>query len=62
VSRARDGGEAEALELDRADPLAHLRARFHLPRAADGTPHAYFAGNSLGLQPIGAAAAVAREL
>jgi len=51
-----------ALELDRADPLAALRDRFHLPRGEDGDPRIYFAGNSLGLQPRSAAGAVRREL
>jgi len=42
--------ERQALDLDAADPLPTRRAEFHVPphRAADA---AYFAGNSLGLQP-----------
>jgi kynureninase len=39
-----------------------MRDRFHLPVAPDGSPAIYFAGQSLGLQPKAAAAAVAREL
>jgi kynureninase len=39
------------LALDAADPLARFRGHFHIPGAADGSPMAYFAGNSLGLQP-----------
>lgn len=54
--------EAFARRLDERDPLAGYRARFHLPRGPDGTPLVYFAGNSLGLQPVGAAAAVEQEL
>jgi kynureninase len=45
--------EAAAIALDESDPLPTLRPRFHIPpdpsgRSADS---AYFAGNSLGLQP-----------
>ena len=39
-----------------------MRDRFHIPSAPDGTPAIYFAGQSLGLQPRTAAAAVATEL
>ena len=49
---------AAARALDSADELASLRARFHLPLAADGKPAIYLCGNSLGPQPIGAGAAV----
>lgn len=46
-------GEAEALERDRTDPLPTLRAQFHVPPDPSGRygEVAYFAGNSLGLQP-----------
>jgi kynureninase len=37
-------------DLDAADPLPTLRERFHVPPWRDGEA-AYFAGNSLGLQP-----------
>lgn len=47
----------EALELDVADPLAGLRARFRVP---DGL--IYLDGNSLGALPVGVAAAVARTV
>jgi kynureninase len=43
--------DAYAAALDAADPLHALRDAFHLPLHADGTPLAYFVGNSLGLQP-----------
>jgi kynureninase len=45
--------EDGARELDRGDPLPSLRARFHLPPDPSGRypDAAYFAGNSLGLQP-----------
>ncbi len=49
--------EAHAAELDAADPLAPLRARFHVP---PGT--IYLLGNSLGLQSRDAEQAVARAM
>lgn len=42
--------DAYALARDAADPLRHFRDEFHLP-LHEGTPQAYFVGNSLGLQP-----------
>ena len=50
-----------AAELDAADPLAAFRQEFHLPAGPDGRPVAYFCGNSLGLQPKAARAAVEQE-
>ncbi|MFC7300120.1 kynureninase [Cognatiluteimonas weifangensis] len=49
--------DAYALAQDAADPLSTLRAQFHVPRHGDGE-QAYFCGNSLGLQPRGARAAI----
>ncbi|MCJ0824899.1 kynureninase [Luteimonas sp. 50] len=49
--------DAYALAQDAADPLSALRGQFHLPRHRDGE-QAYFCGNSLGLQPMGARAVV----
>jgi kynureninase len=43
-------GPAAARELDAADELTTLRDQFHLPPFGAGEA-AYFAGNSLGLQP-----------
>ncbi|MBO3115851.1 kynureninase [Winogradskyella sp. DF17] len=40
-----------ALQLDKADPLASYRTKFHIPKHTDGTDIIYFCGNSLGLQP-----------
>jgi kynureninase len=39
-----------AAELDRADPLAACRQRFHIPQL-EGRDEIYLCGNSLGLQP-----------
>jgi kynureninase len=48
--------------LDRRDPLAEFRERFHIPRGADGQRQVYLAGNSLGLQPISVKGLVEQEL
>ncbi len=55
-------------ELDRVDPLAAMRAQFHVPTflpAASGATRReqlYFTGNSLGLQPKATRALVDEEL
>jgi len=54
--------EGFALGLDAADELARFRDRFRVPRGPDGIPRTYFVGNSLGLQPVDAAACVEREM
>jgi kynureninase len=54
--------EADALARDRADPLSSWRERFLIPVGRDGTPSIYLAGQSLGLQPTSARAAIEREL
>lgn len=41
----------ETRELERADPVASRRERFHIPRAPGGGECVYLCGNSLGLQP-----------
>lgn len=52
-----------ARALDAADPLARLRAEFHLPlHPPTGQPTIYLCGNSLGLQPRRTAAYVQQEL
>ena len=53
--------DTSALARDAADPLACFRAEFLFPQHAGRDLH-YFVGNSLGLQPRGAAAMVADEL
>ena len=53
--------DAWALAQDAADPLARFRAEFHVPQHEGGDMH-YFVGNSLGLQPRGAAEAVQGEM
>ncbi len=50
-----------AQELDRKDPLAHFRSRFHIPQH-NGKDTIYFCGNSLGLQPKSAKAHIERDL
>lgn len=52
---------AFAQALDRDDPLRHFRDRFHTPQR-DGQPLTYLCGNSLGLQPKSARAALEHEL
>ncbi|MGB2739642.1 MAG: kynureninase [Cognaticolwellia sp.] len=47
-----------AKQLDHNDPLASMREQFSIPKQADGTDEYYFTGNSLGLQPKLARAAV----
>jgi kynureninase len=46
---------------DATDPLRAFRDEFHFPQK-DGQPVIYFTGNSLGLQPKGAATALKQEL
>lgn len=48
--------------LDRDDPLAACRERFHIPARPDGQPVIYLCGNSLGLMPRTAREAVNTEL
>jgi kynureninase len=54
--------EADALARDAADPLGAWRDEFLLPVGPDGTPAIYLAGQSLGLQPKTARAAIEAEL
>ncbi|GGV33166.1 kynureninase [Actinomadura cremea] len=56
--------ENEALRLDETDPLPALRGEFLVPPAPGGTYEeaAYFAGNSLGLQPRAVAGRLREEL
>lgn len=44
----------DALRNDADDPLHRLRARFALPRTADGESAIYLCGHSLGLMPLAA--------
>jgi kynureninase len=50
-----------ALELDRTDPLASYRQRFHIPQH-QGKDEIYLCGNSLGLQPRDTQRLVQEEL
>jgi kynureninase len=56
--------EKHAIELDGGDELPTLREQFHIPPAPGGSfaEAAYFAGNSLGLQPRVTAARLTGEL
>ena len=55
--------EEDARARDAAEALTpSMRDRFHIPTAPDGSPAIYLAGQSLGLQPRTAAAAIATEL
>ena len=54
--------EADALARDAADPLWSFHDRFLLPVGPDGSPAVYLAGQSLGLQPRTARAALDVEL
>ena len=54
--------EEWALARDAEDALAWARREFEYPTATDGTPLIYLCGNSLGLMPRGARAAVQAEL
>ncbi|MFM9944427.1 MAG: kynureninase [Bacteroidia bacterium] len=50
-----------AKSLDKKDPLAHFRQRFHFP-ILNGKEAIYLTGNSLGLQPKTARAALEQEM
>lgn len=53
--------EEFARQMDRDDPLKDLRSKYFFPQH-EGNDVLYFCGNSLGLQPKGAAASVQQEL
>ncbi len=53
---------AFAQEMDKADPLAPFRARFHIPKTKSGVDSIYLCGNSLGLEPVAVRAAMIQEL
>ena len=53
--------QEHAEQLDRSDPLAAFRSRFHIPKH-DGGDQIYLCGNSLGLQPKSVQAALQQEL
>ncbi|KAA9331689.1 kynureninase [Hymenobacter busanensis] len=50
-----------ARQLDAQDPLRAFRSQFLIPKGPDGQPCTYVCGNSLGLQPTSARAAVEAE-
>lgn len=51
-----------AEKMDREDKLSFLRGQFHFPQTDKGTDYIYFAGNSLGLQPVKARQYIEQEL
>jgi len=51
-----------ARRMDREDPLARFRDKFHIPGTTEGSQEVYLCGNSLGLQPKSAADYIALEL
>jgi len=55
-------GEAFAKALDAADPLAHFRNRFHIPKDKAGHDCVYLCGHSLGLQPRTARSSIEKVL
>lgn len=60
MDRARSSLE-HARSLDAEDTLSAFRSRFHIPPGPDGDC-IYLCGNSLGLQPVAAAALIEEEL
>jgi kynureninase len=54
--------QSTASDLDRADPLRHFRAQFHVPRDSQGNELVYLCGHSLGLQPHSTAQVINEEL
>jgi kynureninase len=51
VTSLIDAAEQQSLQLDTLSDPAQRRDEFAIPAGPDGGPVAYFAGNSLGLQP-----------
>ena len=51
-----------AKRLDAEDALKEYRSQFHLPMQANGEPHLYLCGNSLGLQPKATQSYIEQEL
>lgn len=62
ASTGFDTSASYARELDARDPLARYRARFHIPKHADGRDCVYLCGHSLGLQPKSAREYIEQEL
>jgi len=55
-------GEDFARKMDAADPLAHLRDRFWIPKTKAGDECLYLCGHSLGLQPKTAGSYIQEDL
>ena len=57
-----NGHQNFAYEQDINDPLKNFQNNFHVPKNSNGEPLIYFAGNSLGLQPINVKTFVNNEI
>lgn len=57
-----EANEAFAKRMDAGDSLAEFRKQFAFPKAPNGDDALYFAGNSLGLQPLNARKYIEEEL
>ncbi len=62
ISKSSPASFSDANRMDLADPIAHFRDRFFMPRGPDGAEQVYFTGNSLGLQPKTVRGYVEQEL
>jgi len=51
-----------AQQLDKQDPLASFREKFHIPKDKNGKELIYFCGNSLGCQPKSARKYIEQEM
>jgi len=51
INNRRANSLGYAQQLDKEDPLTHMRDHFSIPKQANGDDEYYFTGNSLGLQP-----------
>jgi kynureninase len=57
-----ESGREFAVAMDRSDPIAHFRDRFHIPKTGAGQECIYLCGHSLGLQPKSAREFLDQEL
>ena len=57
-----EANESFARQMDERDTLKNFRAKFYIPKQANGEDTVYFTGNSLGLQPKTARDYIEQEL